>query len=66
LIQGAKEHFENTRPSRESTYLKPYKRLLVDVTTSQAFLDSALGFANELFNALEATGYARKPHQHMS
>lgn len=57
MIQSAKAHFENAHPSRESTYLKPYKRLLVDITTSQAFLDSALGFTNELFNALEAAGY---------
>lgn len=57
LIQGAKEHFENTRPSRESTYLKPYKRLLVDITSSKACLDKALGFANELYNALESAGY---------
>tara|TARA_R110002124_G_scaffold12794_1_gene59649 strand:+ start:248 stop:1240 length:993 start_codon:yes stop_codon:yes gene_type:complete len=57
LIRGAKGHFEHTRPSRDSAYLKPYKRLLVDITTSEACLDKSLSFANEVFNALESAGY---------
>ncbi|WP_051402210.1 hypothetical protein [Lutibaculum baratangense] len=39
------------------SYLKPYKKLLVDVTASKAALDKALEFANDLFNALEAAGH---------
>jgi hypothetical protein len=57
LIQGAKGHFENTRPVNEGGYLKPYKKLLIDVTASQTGLDKALAFANSLFNALEAAGH---------
>jgi hypothetical protein len=56
LIRGAKELFIATYPIEEGTYLKPYKKLLVDVTASKACLDKALDFANELFNALEASG----------
>jgi hypothetical protein len=41
----------------EGEHLKPYKKLLVDVTASRAGLDKALGFANDLFNALESAGH---------
>ncbi|WP_146041925.1 hypothetical protein [Azospirillum argentinense] len=54
LLRGAKERFENGRTVDEGAYLKPYKKLLVDVTASKACLDKALGFANDLFNALES------------
>jgi hypothetical protein len=57
LIRGARSHFENGRPVDEGGYLKPYKKLLVDVTTSQAGLDNALDLANDLFNALESVGH---------
>ena len=57
LISGAKAHFENGRPVEEGKHLRPFKRLLVDVTTSSASLDKALGLANALFNALESAGH---------
>lgn len=57
LIRGAKEHFENSRPVDEEAYLRPYKKLLVDVTASRACLDKALDFANDLFNAFESVGH---------
>jgi len=57
LIRGAKTHFESGRPVDDGAYLKPYKKLLVDVISSKASLDKALGFANDLFSALEAAGY---------
>jgi hypothetical protein len=57
LISGAKYHFENGRPTEEGTYLRPYKKILVDVTASKPCLERALQFANDLFNALEAKGY---------
>ena len=41
----------------DGAYLKPYKKLLVDVTTSKACLDKALDFANDLFNAFESMGH---------
>lgn len=57
LIRGAKTHFESGRKVKEGQYLKPYKKLLVDVTASQAGLDKALTFANDLYNALESAGH---------
>ena len=57
LVRGAKQQFENSRPVDEGAYLKPRKRLLVDVTASKGCLGKALDFANELFNAFEAVGY---------
>jgi hypothetical protein len=57
LIRGAKEQFEAGRPVEEGAYLKPYKKLLVDVTTSKACLDKALDFANALFKAFESVGH---------
>lgn len=57
LICGARKHFEKSRAVDEGAYLKPYKQLLVDITTSEACLDKALDFANDLFNALESAGH---------
>lgn len=57
LIRGASALFENGRPIDEGGYLKPYKKLLVDVTTSKVSLDKALNLANNLFNALESIGH---------
>jgi hypothetical protein len=57
LIREAKVHFEHGRPVDEGAYLKPYKKLLVDITTSEAGLDKALNLANDLFNALGSVGH---------
>jgi hypothetical protein len=63
LIRGARSHFENGKPVGEGTYLKPYKKLLVDVIASQASLNKALNLANDLFNALESVGHRVVPGQ---
>lgn len=57
LVSTAKQHFDNSRPAKDGDYLKPYKKLLVDITSSKACLDKAFGFASALFNALEAKGH---------
>lgn len=57
LVRGAKEHFLAGREVKEDEHLKPYKKLLVDVVASGTALDKALGFANDLFNALESAGH---------
>lgn len=57
LIRDAKGHYDTGYKVDEGQHLRPYKRLLVDVTASLAGLDKALGFANDLFNALESAGY---------
>jgi hypothetical protein len=57
LILGAKAHFLASRKVDDGDHLKPYKKLLVDITASRAGLDKALDFANDLFNALESAGH---------
>jgi len=57
LIQGAKHHYEKGYKVEGGQLLRPYKRMLVDVTASAAGLDKALGFANDLFNVLESAGH---------
>jgi hypothetical protein len=54
LIHGAREHFDAAKTSYDSAYLKPAKRLLVDLVVSKTGLDKALAFANQLFLELEA------------
>jgi hypothetical protein len=57
LIKGAKAHFEGGGLSYDVGYLKPAKRLLVDLAVTKTGLDKALAFANQLFLSLEAKGY---------
>ncbi len=57
LIRDAKGNYDTGYKVEEGQHLRPYKRLLVDVTASRAGLDKALAFASDLFNALESTGH---------
>lgn len=57
LIDGAKGLFEAGRLSYDSNYLKPAKKLLIDLAVTKAGLDKALSFANHLYLALEAAGH---------
>ncbi|MDB5801748.1 MAG: hypothetical protein JWL63_2687 [Rhodocyclales bacterium] len=57
LIAGAKEHFLAGRDVEEGKHLKPYKKLLVDVTASKDGIDRALNLANTFFKALESAGH---------
>lgn len=57
LITGAKPLFEAGRLSYHAGYLKPTKRLLVDLAVTKTGLGRALSFANQLFLALEARGH---------
>ena len=57
LITGAKALFEEGRVAYGVGYLKPRKRLLVDIVATKTGLDKALSFSSELFLALEEHGY---------
>ena len=57
LINGAKGHFEKQRYVHDVGYLKPTKKLLVDLVVSKPCLDKALEFANKLFLSLESKGH---------
>lgn len=52
LIRGAKAHFLKTR-DLDHGYLKPYKKMLVDLIVSKDNLNTALSAANQIFLALE-------------
>jgi len=56
LLTGVKPRFLKTRKV-ENGILRPYKRLLVDVMSSEAKLDEALDAAQALFSALTAKGF---------
>jgi hypothetical protein len=69
LARGVVPLFEQVRSSPEDGYLRPTKRLLVDITSSRPCLEKALEFANELFNKFEAAGHIvslAPPHQRFS
>lgn len=57
LLIGAKALFEVGRVSRDAGYLKPTKKLLVDIISTKAALDKALTFANLFFFSLEQRGH---------
>ncbi|KIH76249.1 hypothetical protein SAMN05660860_00136 [Geoalkalibacter ferrihydriticus] len=56
LLVGAREHFDAAR-EKDDGYLKPQKRLLVDLILSRESLARALESANTLFLALENRGH---------
>jgi hypothetical protein len=57
LTTDVKPLFEAGRLSYNAGYLKPAKRLLVDLAVTKTGLDKALSFANQLFLALESRGH---------
>lgn len=57
LLRNVRALFEKGYPIDEGAWLKPYKKLLADVTSSEACLDKALGLANDLYNAFESVGH---------
>jgi hypothetical protein len=57
LVSGAKTLFETGRLGHSSGYLKPAKRLLVDLAVSKTGLEKALSFADALFWQLEDSGH---------
>lgn len=56
LLTGVEEMFLKTR-KLENGILRPYKRLLIDVMTSEARLEMALNAAQVLFQALGQRGF---------
>jgi hypothetical protein len=57
LLVGVRPLFLKSRKV-ENGILRPFKRLLVDVMSSERTLDTALGAAQSLFEALEAHGFS--------
>jgi len=56
LIRSSRAEFLRSRPRENGGYLKLFKKLLPDVSASDAQLDRVLGVASRLYNELEALG----------
>lgn len=56
LLAGAREHFDVARET-DHGYLKPQKKLLVDLVISKETLNRGLAMINKLFLALEDRGH---------
>ncbi|AJY69832.1 hypothetical protein RW64_09675 [Geobacter sulfurreducens] len=56
LLQGAQQYFDEARETCNG-YLRPSKRLMVDVIASKQACSRALDVANELFLLFEERGY---------
>lgn len=56
LVKEAREHFSNVRESH-GEYLKPYKKLCIDLIVSKEGLERGLEVANNLYCALHQLGH---------
>lgn len=57
LVRRAEDDFRTAQIGSDGFYLKPRRRLLVDIATSAPALESCLRFASVLFNRLEESGH---------
>jgi hypothetical protein len=57
LLFGVEEHFRKTRDVKDGEFLRPYKRILPDLISSEPLLLRALSIANDLYLALGQQGY---------
>jgi hypothetical protein len=57
LLFGVEEHLRRTREVKNGEFLRPYKRILPDLISSEAALSRALSIANALYLALDERGY---------
>ncbi|MEY9583327.1 hypothetical protein [Sinorhizobium fredii] len=57
LIRDAEGWFRNAEPGADGYYLKPRKKLVVDVSASGPGLAKCLRFADRLFKTLEGLGH---------
>ncbi|WP_234906752.1 hypothetical protein [Rhizobium rhizogenes] len=57
LLFGVEEHLRNTRTVKDGEFLRPYKRILPDLISSEPALLRALSIANDLYLALDRQGY---------
>jgi hypothetical protein len=57
LLFGVEEHFRKTRDVENGEFLRPYKRILPDLISSETALLRALSIANDLYLALDEQGY---------
>lgn len=56
LIRETRDYFKNVRDT-DNPYLKPYKRLTIDLIVSQKTFEKAISLANQLYLQLEDAGH---------
>lgn len=57
LVRRAEDDFRTAQTGPDGFYLKPRRKLLVDIATSAGGLNACLRFASALFNRLEEAGH---------
>ncbi|WP_292324899.1 hypothetical protein [Mesorhizobium sp.] len=57
LLFGVEEHLRKTRDVKDGEFLRPYKRILPDLISSETALLRVLSIANDLCLALDEQGY---------
>lgn len=57
LLLGVESHLRKSRVVKDGEFLRPYKRLLPDLISSEAALPKLLRIANALYLALDRKGY---------
>ena len=57
LLYGVEEHLRKTREVKSGEFLRPYKRLLPDMISSEEALPKLLSLANSLFLGLQEEGW---------
>lgn len=57
LLFGVEEHLRKTREVKNGEFLRPYKRILPDLISSEAALLRALSIANAVYLALDEQGH---------
>lgn len=57
LLRGTQALFRKTRKVEDFEYLRPYKQLLPDIVTSEAYIPKALEYAHTLYTSLERKGH---------
>ncbi|WP_210204793.1 hypothetical protein [Phyllobacterium brassicacearum] len=57
LLFGVEEHLRKTRDVKSGEFLRPYKRILPDLISSEPALLRALSITNDIYLALDKRGY---------
>lgn len=57
ILVGVEPGFRKTREVKDGEFLRPYKRILPDVISSEVLLSRVLTLANDLYVALEKLGH---------
>lgn len=57
LLTGVEEHLRKSRDVQSGEFLRPYKRILPDLISSEPALLRAISIANDIYRALDRQGY---------